>query len=201
MFDFFLKPRPKNGPRPANLPGVLALPDADVELMARFFGATTTVLPMDPQEVKIAASYLCTRYYAVDETIIRAGDKIHTDFMLWILEGEASIESRSHGEGASIFMSVLGAGTALGEMGLLDGSARSANCIARVPTRCALLTKTMLQQLCNDNPAVATKLLALISIGLSGRLRDVTEKFKRYVQLNRALSEELNELSPLDSMH
>jgi CRP-like cAMP-binding protein len=200
MFDFFVKPRPKNRPRPANLPGVLALPEADVELMAGYFGATTTVLPMDRQEIEIAASYLSTRYYAVDETMIQAGEKIHTDYMLWILDGEASVETRAHGEGAPIFMTVLGAGGTLGEMGLIDGSARSVNCIARLPTRCAILTRSLLQQLCTDNPAVAAKLLSLICIGLSVRLRDMSEKFKRYAQLNRALSEELSELSPLDSM-
>jgi CRP/FNR family transcriptional regulator, cyclic AMP receptor protein len=198
MFKLFSKSNPKPGPRPADLPGVLALDESDITLLTGYFCNTTSVIPMSVQEAKIAARYLCARRYDVDEIVIKAGDNIHTDFMLWILDGEASIETKAHS--TPIFMTVLGAGNALGEMGLIDGSIRSVNCIARVPTRCAILTKTMLRQLCDDHPLVAAKLMSLISIGISVRLRDITEKFKRYVQLNRALSEELNELSPLEPL-
>jgi CRP/FNR family transcriptional regulator, cyclic AMP receptor protein len=200
MFDFFSRRHQKPGPRPADLPGVQALNALDVELLTGVFCKTTSVLPMSQQEAKIAARYLCARRYQVEEILIQAGDKVNTDYMLWILDGEASIETKIRTADAPIYMTVLGIGSALGEMGLIDGSIRSVNCIASAPTRCAILTKKMLQELCDDHPAVAAKLMSVICIGVSVRLRDITEKFKRYVQLNRALSDELNELTPLDSM-
>jgi CRP/FNR family transcriptional regulator, cyclic AMP receptor protein len=200
MFDFFSKKSQKPAPRPADLPGVQALSELDVELLTGFFCNTRSVLPMSKQEATIAARYLCARPYRIHEIIIQAGEKVHTDYMLWILDGEASIETKIRAADAPIYMTVLGIGSALGDMGLIDGSTRSVNCIASTPTRCAILTKKMLRELCDDHPAVAAKLMSLICIGVSVRLRDITEKFKRYVQLNRALSEELNDLTPLDSM-
>ena len=200
MFDFFSKRPALTLPRPADLPGVLPLIALDVELLTGFFCDTTSVLPMSRQEAEVATRYLCARTYHVDEIIIQAGEKVHTDYMLWILDGEASIETRIHKAAAPVFMTVLGMGSALGEMGLIDGSIRSVNCIASAPTRCAILTKKMLRELCEDHPAVAAKLMSVICIGVSVRLRDITEKFKRYVQLNRALSDELNELTPLEEL-
>jgi CRP/FNR family transcriptional regulator, cyclic AMP receptor protein len=200
MFDFFSKAPQKPAPRPADLPGVMPLNALDVELLAGFFCKTTSVLPMSKQEANIAARYFCARSYQVNEIIIQAGDKVYTDYMLWILDGEASIETKVRTADAPIYMTILGVGSALGEMGLIDGSIRSVSCIASAPTRCAILTKNMLQALCDDHPAIAAKLMSIVCIGVSVRLRDITEKFKRYVQLNRALSDELNALTPLDSL-
>ncbi|MGA8516444.1 MAG: cyclic nucleotide-binding domain-containing protein [Burkholderiaceae bacterium] len=200
MFNFFSRSRQKPSPRQADLPGVQALTAFDIELLTGFLCRTTSVLPITKQEAALASRYFCARHYHVNEIIIRAGDNVNTDHMLWILDGEASIETRIHTADAPIYMTVLGAGSALGEMGLIDGSIRSVNCIASAPTRCAILTKDMLQALCNEQPAVAAKLMSVICIGVSVRLRDITEKFKRYVQLNRALSDELNALTPLDEL-
>jgi CRP-like cAMP-binding protein len=200
MFKFFSRSRKKPDHRAVDSSGLSVLKESDVMLLTGFFCNTTSVVPMSRQEASIAASYLRVRKYATNEIIIRAGDNIHTDYMLWILEGEASIEASAATAGIPIFMTVLGAGNTLGEMGLMDGAVRSVNCIASAPTRGALLSKSMLQNLCNDHPAVAAKLMSIVCMGISVRLRDITEKFKRYVQLNRALSDELNELSPLVPM-
>jgi CRP/FNR family transcriptional regulator, cyclic AMP receptor protein len=197
MFKFFSRSRQKPDHRAVDSSGLSVLKGSDVTLLTEFFCNTTSVIPMSRQEASIAASYLRVRKYATDEVIIRAGDKINTDYMLWILEGEASIEASAASAGIPIFMTVLGAGNTLGEMGLMDGEVRSVNCVASAPTRGALLSKSMLQNLCIDHPAVAAKLMSIVCMGISVRLRDITEKFKRYVQLNRALSDELNELSPL----
>lgn len=197
MLDLVSKIFKKPKPRRVDSSGMLALNDSDVALLTGFFCNTPSVIPMSRQEAGIAASYLRLRKYAVEETIIKAGDKVNTNYMLWILEGEASIEASASSAGVPIFMTVLSAGSTLGEMGLIDGAMRSVNCIASAPTRCAWLSKSMLQNLCVDHPAVAAKLMSIVCMGVSVRLRDITEKFKRYVQLNRALSAELNELSPL----
>jgi CRP/FNR family transcriptional regulator, cyclic AMP receptor protein len=158
-----------------------------------------SIVPLTQQEAKIAASYMRARQYATGQIIIKEGDKTSTNYMLWILDGEATFEASAAQESGPIVVTVLGAGTALGEMGLMDGAARSLTCTASAPTRCAVLTRLMLQNMCTDHPEVAAKLMSIICIGISARLRDLTDKFKRYVRLNNAMNQELRESMPMQT--
>jgi CRP/FNR family transcriptional regulator, cyclic AMP receptor protein len=94
---------------------------------------------------------------------------------------------------------VLGPGSLIGEMGLLDGAPRSASCIAMSEVRCALLTRDALNQLLNDDPSTAAKLMMAISLRIAQRMRESQEKLKLYAQLTQAMNEEINELMPSDS--
>ena len=82
-------------------------------------------------------------------------------------------------------------------MGLLDGAPRSASCTALTQIRCALLTRASLNQLLEDDPITAAKLVLAISLRISERLRESQEKLKLYAQLTQAMNEEINELMPL----
>jgi CRP-like cAMP-binding protein len=148
---------------------------------------------MSRQEAKIAASYMRARQYADGDVILKEGDKSSTNYMLWILDGEAIVEALSTSLNNPITVTVLGPGTTLGELSLMDGGMRSLTCTASGNTRCAALTKRMLQNMALDHPEVATKLLSIVLIGISMRLRDLTEKLKRYVRLNQTMNEELRE--------
>jgi CRP-like cAMP-binding protein len=173
-----------------------ALQDADIELLGGFLAAARSIIPLSLKETTTAASYMHVREYASGVVILKEGDKINCDYMLWILDGETTFEAAAH-ESAPIMVSVLGPGTALGEMGLMDGAARSLTCITTTPTRCAILTKQQLQAMCSQHPEVAAKLMSIICIGIAVRMRDLTEKFKRYVRLNNAMNEELRESMPM----
>lgn len=175
------------------------LQSLDAELLIGFLCEARSIVSFSPSEAKIAASYMQSRQYATGEILIKEGDKINTNYMLWILDGETTFEAATQ-ETSPIIVTVLGPGTALGEMGLMDGAARSLTCIASAPTRCAILTKRMLQDMCNAHPDVAAKLISIICIGISARLRDLTEKFKRYVRLNKVMNEELRESMPMQRM-
>jgi CRP/FNR family transcriptional regulator, cyclic AMP receptor protein len=103
------------------------------------------------------------------------------------------VEALSTNLSSPITVTVLGPGTTIGELSLMDGGVRSLSCTASGNTRCATLTKRMLQNMALDHPQVATKLMSIIFIGVSVRLRDLTEKLKRYVRLNQTMNEELRE--------
>lgn len=172
----------------------------DAELLTGFLCSAECITPMTKSEAKIAASYMRARQYADGDIILKEGDKTSTSHMLWILHGEAVVEALSVSASNPITVTVLGPGTTLGELSLMDAGPRSVTCSAAGATRCAVLTKRMLQNMLQEHPEVASKLMSLIFISVAVRLRDLTEKFKRYVRLNDTMTEELRDFIPAKTL-
>ena len=82
-------------------------------------------------------------------------------------------------------VSVLGPGTALGEMSLMDGGVRSLTCTATATHAAPPDQTACCKPWRSEHPEVAAKLISIIFIGMSVRMRDLTEKLKRYVRLNK----------------
>jgi CRP/FNR family transcriptional regulator, cyclic AMP receptor protein len=137
------------------------------------------------------------RRITMGTTFIREGDTETTNFMLLLLDGEVTIETIVVSRTSPITVTVLGPGSLIGEMGLVDGAPRSASCTAISDLRCAVLTRDALNQLLNDEPRTAAKLVMAISLRMAQRMRDSQDKLKLYAQLTQAMNEEINELMPL----
>ena len=88
-------------------------------------------------------------------------------------------------------VNVIGPGHLIGEMGLLDGSPRSATCIANTDVAVAVLSRTALMRLLKDEPRVGARLLLAISTRMAQRLRETTRKLRTFAQMNKAMHEEL----------
>jgi CRP/FNR family cyclic AMP-dependent transcriptional regulator len=93
-------------------------------------------------------------------------------------------------------MTVLGPGSLIGEMGLLDGAPRAASCVALTDVSAAILTRSALANLINDDPGIGAKLMIAISQRLAERLRESGQKLRAYTQLTRAMQEEIVALDP-----
>ncbi len=197
MFKKLLGTRDPSATQPPEVSASHQIEALDAARLIEFLCTAECITPMSRQEAKIAASYMRARQYPDGEVILKEGDKSNTHYMLWILDGEAVVEALATNLSGPITVTVLGPGTTLGELSLMDGGARSLTCTAAGNTRCAALTKRMLQNLALDHPEVATKLLSIVFIGISTRLRDLTEKLKRYVRLNQTMSDELRETMTL----
>jgi CRP/FNR family transcriptional regulator, cyclic AMP receptor protein len=91
---------------------------------------------------------------------------------------------------------VLGPGSLIGEMGLVDGQARLASCTATTDSRCAVLTRAALEKLGEEDPQTATKLMFAVSLRIAERLRETSEKLKMYTQLVQAMQQEIDHLMP-----
>ncbi len=193
MLKRFLGARDPSATAPVEVPSQQEIETLDATMLIGFLCEAECITPMNRQEAKIAASYMRARQYADGEIILKEGDSTSTSYMLWILDGEAVVEALSADLSTPITVTVLGPGTTLGELSLMDGGARSLTCTASSHTRCAMLSKRMLQNMMLDQPEVATKLMSIVLMGVSVRLRDMTEKLKRYVRLNQTMSEELRE--------
>jgi CRP/FNR family transcriptional regulator, cyclic AMP receptor protein len=193
MLKKLLGSREPSATQPPDAAALLEMEALDASRLIEFLCTAECITPMSRQEAKIASSYMRARQFSDGDVILKEGDKSNTNYMLWILDGEAVVEALSTNLSSPITVTVLGPGTKVGELSLMDGGVRSLTCTASGSTRCATLTKRMLQNMAQNHPEVATKLMSIIFIGVSVRLRDLTEKLKRYVRLNETMNEELRE--------
>ena len=164
---------------------------------AEMLTARTALMQLSHDEARAVVAYMRPHRIPEGTTFIREGDTADTGFMLLVLDGEVTVESIVVSRTAPITVSVLGPGNLIGEMGLLDGSPRSASCTAMSDLRCAMLNREGLNQLLNDDPRTAAKLMLAISLRIANRMRESQEKLKLYAQLTQAMNEEINDLMPL----
>jgi CRP/FNR family transcriptional regulator, cyclic AMP receptor protein len=164
---------------------------------AQMLSAPSALLQLNHEEARTVVAYMRPHRIAEGTTFIREGDTDHTDFMLLVLDGEVTIETIVVSRTQPITVTVLGPGSLIGEMGLLDGAPRSASCTAITDLRCAILARDALNQLLDDEPRTAAKLMMAISLRIAQRMREGQDKLKLYAQLTQAMNEEIHALMPL----
>lgn len=99
------------------------------------------------------------------EFIVRAGDAADSLFIL--LSGSAKVLN-SDEEGREVILAVLGAGEFFGEMGLIDGSARSADVVAQESCEMLMMNREDLHRCMQDNFQVALKIMQILVQRLRG---------------------------------
>ena len=166
------------------------------ELAAELLIAPTALMQLTSAEAMIVVSYMIPRRIAVGTTFIKEGDKSDTGYMVLLLEGEVTVENIVVSRRSPVTVNVLGPGSLIGEMGLVDGQARLASCTASTDVRCAILSREALEKMGTDDPQTAAKLMFAVSLRVAVRLRDTTEKLKMYSQLVQAMQQEIDHLMP-----
>lgn len=128
--------------------------------------------------------------------VMREGDTDAGGHMLLVVEGDLSVEkSGPQPDDDKLVVRVMGAGSLIGELSLLDGAPRSASCVATSDMVLALLSRERFLQLLQDEPRVGARLLLGISKRLADHLRETTRKLELFAKMNKVLSEELTTLS------
>ena len=166
------------------------------ELAAQLLIAPTALMQLTSAEAMIVVSYMIPHRIAVGTTFIMEGDKSDTGYMVILLEGEVTVENIVVSRRSPVTVNVLGPGSLIGEMALVDGQARLASCTASTDVRCAILSREALEQMGTDDPKTAAKLMFAVSLRVAERLRDTTEKLKMYSQLVQAMQQEIDHLMP-----
>jgi hypothetical protein len=105
--------------------------------------------------------------FEADEVLFRQGDP--SDFAILIVSGSADV-LREAGDDA-IVLGAVHAGEYVGEMGVLEGRARSATVRATSPVEAELIERQSFLDRVSDEPELARKLL----LRMSARLRDVED--------------------------
>lgn len=151
--------QPRRGPSLIllhSIPMFAGVPDAQLEQIA-----------------KVAFHRRVTR----QTTIVRAGDS--TDSLYVLISGSAKVLN-SDEDGREVILTLLGPGEFFGEMGLIDGSPRSANVVAVEPCELLCLSKEAFQRCMQDNFQVAQKLMQI----LVRRLREADRKIESLALLD-----------------
>jgi CRP/FNR family transcriptional regulator, cyclic AMP receptor protein len=166
------------------------------ERAAQLLTAPTALMQLSEEEATIVVSYMRPRIISEGTTFIKEGDVRDTGYMMLILSGEVTVENIIVSRTSPVTVNVLGEGSLIGEMGLVDGEPRSATCTATTAIRCAVLTRSALERLMNDQPRIGGKLMMAVSLRIAERLRDTADKLKLYAQLTQAMQQEIDKLMP-----
>jgi len=137
-------------------------------------------------------AYMKPKRFKAGTIVIQEGEARYNDYMLLLLSGDIAVENELPGAGDSMVVTIIGPGSLLGEMGVIDGSPRSATCTANTDITVGILTRTALMRLLRDEPGVGARLLLAITKRMSDRLRETTRKLRTFAQMNRVLQQELN---------
>jgi CRP/FNR family transcriptional regulator, cyclic AMP receptor protein len=176
---------------------LLQTEDSDsAELAAQLLIAHTAMMRLSFDEARIVVSYMMPRLFPEGTIFIQEGDNENTDYMVLVIDGEVTVESIVVSRTTPVTNAVLGPGSLLGEMGVLDGEPRSASCTATSPVRAAILKRDALEKIIIEHPSIGAKLMMAISLRIADRLRDTSEKLKLYSQLTQAMQEEVDRLMP-----
>jgi sulfate permease, SulP family len=120
------------------------------------------------EQVRIFASYLETASVPAGSYLCREGDMADR---IWFLRN-GSVSIRVTTAGAERRIGALGAGTTIGEMGVLEGKPRSASVIADEPAELFVLKIDAWRALLAEHRQLGQMFLVHIARDLSDRLRD-----------------------------
>ena len=120
---------------------------------------------LDESELERLSRVAGRRRVGRGEQVVRAGEG--ADMLLILLAGRAKVTNFDE-EGREVILAWLGPGECFGEMGLIDGSPRSASVIAVENCELVVLGKNEFQRCMQENFQVAQKLMQI----LVRRLRD-----------------------------
>ena len=174
-------------------PGVA--PQRDVssrENAARLLAAPAALVQLSLTEAKIVVSYMRPEMVPAGVTFITEGDTENNGFMVLLLEGEVVVESITVSRTHPVTTAVLGPGSLIGEMGLLDTGPRSASCTASTAIQCAVLTREALESLIAEQPGIGAKFLLAVTARIAERYRDTQRKLRLFARLASTMQEELN---------
>jgi CRP/FNR family cyclic AMP-dependent transcriptional regulator len=159
---------------------------------AELLTAPGALMQLNLDEARTVVRYMTARRIAADTTFICEGDTADDGFMALLLDGEVVVESIVVSRTEPVTIKVLGPGSLVGEVGLMDKEPRSASCTASTDVTCAILTRAAIEALIDAEPRVGAKLLLAISARLAQRLRDNARKLKLYAKLAQAMSQEMD---------
>lgn len=152
-------------------------------------GALVELSAADAREV---VSYMRPERIKAGEVVIREGESTRSDFMALVLDGEVTVENSVAAAHDSMVVSILGPGSLIGEMGIIDGGPRSATCTASTDLALAVLTREALARLMDTHPSVAARLLLAMSKRIADHLRETNRKLMTFAQVSKALQQELD---------
>lgn len=164
------------------------------EKAAEMLTAPNALIHLTLEEARVVVGYMTPRFFPANTTFIREGDAADDGFLALLLEGEVVVESVTVSRTEPLTIGVLGPGSLVGEVGLVDREPRSASCTTSADSLCAILARDALESLIDAQPRIGAKLLLAIAARLAERLRDNARKLRLYAKLAKAMQLEIDNL-------
>jgi CRP/FNR family transcriptional regulator, cyclic AMP receptor protein len=161
------------------------------ELAAQLLSAPEALTGLSMEEARVVVRYMSPRFFRANTCFIREGDAGDSGFMALLIEGDVIVERVTVSRTEPVTIRVLGPGSLIGEIGLVDKEPRSASCTAGTDVWCAILTRDAIESMITNDPVVAARLLLGVSANIAERLRDTNRQLKLYARLATAMREEL----------
>jgi len=161
------------------------------DLAARLLSAPEALTGLTMAEALVVVRYMTPRFIPANTRFIREGDAGDSGFMALLIDGDVVVERVTVSRTEPVTIRVLGPGSLIGEIGLVDKEPRSASCTAGTDVWCAILTREAIESMINRDPVVAARLLLGVSANIAERLRDTNRQLKLYARLATAMREEL----------
>lgn len=150
------------------------------------------LVELSAADARTVVNYMRPSLVDAGTTVIREGASSKNDFMALVLDGEVTIENSVPAAHESMVVSVVGPGSLIGDMGIIDGAPRSATCVAASDLALAVLTRDAMTRLLDDHPSVAARLLMAMSKRIADHLRETNRKLMTFAQVSKALQQELD---------
>lgn len=135
---------------------------------------------LSPEEAQTVVGYMRVVTFGQGNLVFREGDDSASSYMLLLLEGEVAIDA---GYGDAVPISVVGPGSVIGEMALIDGAPRSASCTAMSAVTAAGLSRRGLEILLEEHPRVAARLMIGLTQRIAERLRALSQQLHLLAKL------------------
>ena len=164
------------------------------EMAAELLTAPNALMHLSLDEARLVVGYMTPRFIPANTTFIKEGDTADEGFIALLLEGEVVVVSVTVSRTQPLTIRVLGPGSLVGEVGLVDKEPRSASCTTGADSLCAILTRESFEALINEEPRIGSKLLLAIAARLAERLRDNARKLRLYAKLAKAMQLEIDRL-------
>jgi CRP-like cAMP-binding protein len=160
------------------------------EDVAQMLTSSTALTDLDLDAARVVVRTMKASRYKAGSVLMQEG-VASNGFMMLILRGEVVVEQQNVRRSDSLILGVVGPGSVLGEMSLMDGELRSATCTAFTEIDAATLDRSALTGLMATDPLSCAKLLAVLLTRVAGRLRTANKKLRALNQINQTLQEQL----------
>jgi len=162
------------------------------EQAAMMLMRASPIAPLDVHDAGLVIDAMQPVFVEAGTVFIEEGQTDNNEFMALLIEGQVRAENATNAPGEDMVISVIDAGSLIGEMGLIDGAPRSATCTALTDLKLAILTREALRGLIALHPAVASRLLLAVAGLLGVRVRENNRRLRTLSQVTKAMQRELD---------
>jgi glutaminase len=139
------------------------------------FGSQELLAELRREEVDYLRAVTETRTYERNDVIFDVGDP--ADAVYFVTRGLVNVEVCGRG-GRWLRLNTVPAGSAFGELALVDGGVRSLRIFAKEPAECKVLSVEAFEKLRKRYPTACDAIFRAIARGLSARLRQSTREIQ-----------------------